>query len=436
MAYREREAPFKADTSPLIIVSPRSIRGIGEHEKVDIEMGTIVSFVLVTVAGLLATAAMTFFLEILAATVLPRRQRPDYPHHCTCTPAAAVIVPAHNESSGLLPTITNIQSQLLSGDRLLVVADNCSDDTAEIARAADAEVIERNEPTQRGKGYALDWGVRHLASDPPDVVIIVDADCKLADGAIDVLTRTCAATNRPTQALYLMKAPSESQINHQVAEFSWRVKNWLRPLGLSTVNLPCQLMGTGMAFPWEVLKTANLANAHIVEDLKLGIDLTLTGHPPVFCPSARVTSEFASSVDGSGSQRRRWEQGHLDMIIKNTPRMLAIAVARRDWNILAVALDLAVPPLSLLGMLVFGVFGLSLLWAIVGYSVVALAASTTGLLAFTTGTLLAWFKCGRDVVPTRALLSIPSYALRKVTLYCQFILGRFVSEWTRTDRTK
>ena len=189
---------------------------------------------------------------------------------------------------------------------------------------------------------------------------MVDADCRLADGAIDRLALTCAATGRPVQALYLMTAPENSQINHQAAEFSWRVKNWLRPLGLHALNLPCQLMGTGMAFPWDVIRPADLGSGQIVEDLKLGLDLTLAGHPPVFCPSARVTSEFASSVKGAGSQRQRWEQGHLEMILKTAPRLLTKAVTRRDLDLLAITLDLAVPPLSLLGMLVLGIFGIIL----------------------------------------------------------------------------
>jgi hypothetical protein len=72
---------------------------------------------------------------------------------------------------------------------------------------------------------------------------------------------------RPVQALYLMMAPADSQINYKVAEFAWRVKNWLRPLGLRALGLPCQLMGTGMAFPWEVIRRADLASASLVEDL-------------------------------------------------------------------------------------------------------------------------------------------------------------------------
>jgi len=397
-------------------------------------MGTFVSCVLVALAGLLATSVAVFLLEILSATVLSRLRR-DGPK-CSARPSAAIIVPAHNESSGLLPTLGNIQSQLRPGDRLLVVADNCSDDTAAVAKVAGAEVIERNEPTKRGKGYALDWGIRHLASDPREIVIIVDADCRLDDGAIEALAQTCAQTGRPTQALYLMKAPPASQINHAVAEFSWRVKNWLRPLGLRTVNFPCQLMGTGMAFPWRVIRSANVASAHIVEDLKLGLDLTLAGHPPVFCPTARVTSEFASSAKGAGSQRRRWEQGHLDLIFRAAPRLLVNAIARRDPDLFVVTLDMAVPPLSLLAMLVLGVLGLSLLGAGFGASEIALIISSINLSAFTIATVLAWFKCGRDVVPLSALLLIPSYVLRKINLYFQLVFGKLDSGWTRTDRSK
>ena len=397
-------------------------------------MGALVSCVLLIIACPLAACVMIFFIEIVAAIALPQR----YPAGSDegIRPPVAVLVPAHNESSGLLPTLVNIQDQLLPHDRLLVIADNCSDDTAAVAKAGGAEVVERNDPTKRGKGYALDWGVQHLSSAPPEIIIIVDADCRLAIGAIDNLTRACATTGRPIQARYLMTVPVDSQINHQVAEFSWRVKNWLRPLGLRALKLPCQLMGTGMAFPWNVIRSANLANAHLVEDMKLGLDLTLAGHPPLFCPFTNVTSEFASSAAGAGTQRKRWEQGHLDIIRKNVPRLLAIALARRDANLLAITLDLAIPPLSLLGLLVLGTFGSTLLYATISHSYLALAVSMTSLLAFTLAGILAWFKCGRDILPAMALLRIPSYAFGKLALYSQFLTGRIESQWTRTDRRK
>ena len=194
-------------------------------------MGTLVSCLLAIVAGFLATAVAVYFFEIIAAAALSRWQRPVLPNERLRQPIA-VLVPAHNEGSGLLPTLANIQCQLLPGDRLLVVADNCSDDTAAVARRKGAEVVERIDRTRLGKGFALDCGIRHLSSNPPEIVVIVDADCRLADGALDYLALACTTTGRPAQALYLMNAPIDSQINHQVAEFSWRVKNWLRPLGL------------------------------------------------------------------------------------------------------------------------------------------------------------------------------------------------------------
>lgn len=396
-------------------------------------MGTIVSSFLVIVALLFATPVLVFFIEILAS-VLVRDSR-------SCTdqgvrPLAAVLVPAHNEGSGILATLTSLKGQLLPEDRLLVIADNCSDDTAAVARAVGAEVVERNDPTKRGKGYALDWGVRHLASDPREIVIVVDADCELGDGAVDNLISSCASSGRPVQALYLMKMPRTSRINHQVAEFTWRVKNWLRPLGLRAINLPCQLMGTGMAFPWDVIRSADLANAELVEDLKLGLELTLAGYPPLFCPAASVTSEFASSVKGAKSQRQRWEEGHLGMILKATPRLLAVALKRRDIALLGITLDLVVPPLSLLGMLVLATFALGLSDAIFGHSVGALAISAASLFALVAATLLAWLKCGRDLVPLRSLPLMLYYVFGKIGLYRQIIFRQSESNWIGTDRTK
>ena len=88
-------------------------------------------------------------------------------------PRVAVLVPAHNESVNVLATIECLKRQLGSADRLLVIADNCNDDTAELARLAGALVIERHNFDLRGKGYALAFGVDHLRADPPEVVLVV-----------------------------------------------------------------------------------------------------------------------------------------------------------------------------------------------------------------------------------------------------------------------
>src|SRR5262245_33473073 len=149
-------------------------------------MGILIGYLLTVVAGLLAALVAVFCLEIIAAIVTPYLRRVPRPSH-GIRQRVAVLVPAHNESAGLLPTLTDVQSQLRSGDRLLVVADNCTDDTAAVAAAGNAEVTERHDPDLCGKGYALQWGIRHLGFDPPEIVIIVDADCRLVDGTVDEL---------------------------------------------------------------------------------------------------------------------------------------------------------------------------------------------------------------------------------------------------------
>src|ERR1039457_6162203 len=278
----------------------------------------LISDLLVVLAGLLAVPVSVFFIEIVAGLILPTRE-PALRSGKDIRQRVAILVPAHNESVGIGLTLENIKTQLILGDRLLVVADNCVDDTAAVAAAAGAEVTARNDPTRAGKGYALDFGVKHLSLDPPAIVIIIDADCRISKDAIDQLAITCTKTHQPVQALDLMTAPDESPINYHVAEFAWRVKNWVRPLGLYSLNLPCQLMGTGMAFPWDLIRSANLASGSIVEDLKLGLDLAQSGRPPLFCPCASVKSQFPLSVKGTKSQRKRWEEGHINMILTTAP---------------------------------------------------------------------------------------------------------------------
>ena len=398
-------------------------------------MTSWVAFLLLIVAGLLAIPVAVFCLEIFAAVALPQ---PEITVRLgqRVRRRLAILVPAHNESIGILPTLADIKSQLLAEDRLLVVADNCTDDTAHVARTGGAEVIERNDAAKLGKGYALDIGLRHLGLDPPEIVIIIDADCRVDGGAIDQLALTCAATGRPVQALHIMTSPDKSSVNHQVAEFAGRVKLSLRQRGLSALGLPCMLMGTGMAFPWDVVRTADFTSGSIVEDLKLGLELSMAGYSPIFCPSASVTSEFPSSVIGAKSQRKRWEQGHINMILKDAPRLLSLAMARRNPNLLALSLDLMVPPLSLLGILITGVFAVTAVTAYFGYSFAAFTISTATVLGYVIGVFIAWLKCGRDVLPATAILSIAPYVIGKLGLYRQVLSGKGDMQWNRTDRTK
>ena len=193
-----------------------------------------------------------------------------------------------------------------------------------------------------------------------------------------------------------MTAPLGSAINHQVAEFAWCLKNQVRPLGLMALGLPCQLMGTGMAFPWDILRSAELANGFIAEDLKLGLDLAAAGHPPVFCPEAIVKSTFPTSAEGSASQRQRWEHGHVGLILTKAPRLLYVALREKNLNALALALDLLVPPLSLFGILLGVMTSGTAIATLVGASAWALLISLSCLVIMVATIVLAWVMFGRQ----------------------------------------
>ena len=393
---------------------------------------TIALWILGLAALPLALAVGVFAAQVIAAA-LPARTVAARTKPRSTRPRLVVLVPAHDEAGGIAHTLSAILPQLHAGDRVLVVADNCSDDTAAVARAAGADVVERTHATDRGKGFALAFGVDALRADPPGLVVIVDADCQLAPGALDALSESVAASGRPAQALYLMEAPAQARLPRRVAQFAWRVRNWVRPAGWHRAGLPCQLMGTGMAFTWPMLREAPLANASIVEDMKLGIDLAIGGRPPVFCPEALVTSQFPESAAATKTQRTRWEHGHLEMILREVPGMLAAAGRQGDRRLLGLALDLCVPPLALLAVVL--VVATLLAGAVAWWAEDAAIAIVHGLLlaVFVLAALLAWGARGRDLVRLTELLSIPLYIAAKLPLYLRFIIRR-ERRWVRTDR--
>ena len=345
----------------------------------------------------------------------------------------AVLIPAHNESSGIIATLNSIQTQLRPQDRMLVVADNCTDDTAEVAEGNGAEVISRYDSKNRGKGYALDFGLRHLSQNPPAVVVIIDADCVLEANALNQLAAKALHRVRPVQALYLMYSKS-ADLKSKIAEFAWCVKNLVRPLGYANLGLPCQLMGTGMAFPWALILNADLANGNIVEDMKLGIDLAIAGTPPIFYLQSKVTSYFPVASEVQSGQKTRWEHGHLAMILTEAPRLFVQSLLKRDINLLAMAFDLAVPPLALLLMLLLGYAGVTgaiLLLVDVGH--LAFQITLFSLVILALAIAISWWGWGKSIISLPALLLVPIYVILKIPHYLKFLFNR-QKTWNKTER--
>ena len=170
----------------------------------------------------LAVPVIVFGVEILAAVFLPRARTP------AGTPGGVrntVLVPAHDEERGIAATLRLLREGLRPGDVLLVVADNCTDETATVARGEGAAVLERTDTANRGKSYALDFGIQSLRARPPEVVTIVDADCQIDAASLQLLSGRALATGRPVQALYLMHAPAGTGVRGRIAEFAWCVTN-------------------------------------------------------------------------------------------------------------------------------------------------------------------------------------------------------------------
>lgn len=374
-------------------------------------------------------------LALVVQVLAGWRYRPQAPvARDTPLPSYAVLMPAHNEAGTMGAPIAAVMAQLPPGARLLVVADNCSDATADEARALGAEVVERQDPV-RGKGHALAFGVAHLAADPPQVVLVIDADCIPAAGALDMLAATALHLQRPVQALYLMLAPPGSSLRLRMAAFAWALRNQVRPFGMHRLGLPCQLMGSGMGFPWSFIADNEFASGHLAEDQQLGLKLAAQGHPPRLCPGALVESWFPQDAAALEGQRKRWEHGHLSLVA-SVPTLLWRSMRTRDASALALALDLCIPPLALLAVLVLVSVGVGAWMAGSGWHG-NLAAASAGLafVGFGLAVLLAWHSVGRRWVRLSELATAPLYVLKKIPLYAGFLFKR-QKEWVRTSRQR
>src|SRR5262249_6659606 len=303
--------------------------------------------VIILLALLIHVQALFLLLQVLASLPTVRETHRARGRR----PRAAVIIPPHNEHISIGATIRGIKPQLSNGDRLVVVADNCSDDTAGIASREGAEVVERRDQQRVGKGYALDDGIRFVGrTGAPDVIIFVDADCELEPDSVEELARVSMAHDRPVQATNLQEASASASRTVRIQQFALKVKNYVRPLGSSRLGLPCQLSGTGMAVPWSNISSVNVSTGHIAEGVKLGTDLAIAGYEPMFFPLAKVVSKISQTRQGNRIQRARWEHGHLAMICEYSPYLFWNALKKRRLSLGVMALDLSIPPLGLFAM--------------------------------------------------------------------------------------
>ena len=347
-----------------------------------------------------------------------------------------VIVPAHDEEGVIATTVASLRALDYPADRfrVIVVADNCTDRTAEIARRGGVRVIERQDPTLRGKGYALKLAFDTCVQEGvADVVVVVDADTVVSPNLLRAFATRIAAGEEVVQASY----------NVRNVGLGWRVRlmalafvlfHDVRSLGRERLGLSCGLRGNGMGFRRDVLARVPYAAFSLVEDLEYGIALGMAGIRVAFVEDARVLGDVPSGERASRSQRARWEDGRAAVARSYRGPLLRAAWARRDRVLFDLAMDLLVPPLATVAAAI--VLGLALAVAarLAGWTgtlpVVAWGLSLAGVVVYVwRGGMLT----GSGLRVLGDLAWAPVYMFWKLVLRL-FVRDARSAEWVRTTR--
>ena len=348
-------------------------------------------------------------------------------------PNSVVLIPAHNEQDLIRQTLESLLPTLWDGCRALCVAHNCTDETARVARNCGADVVEVNDDGSGGKPDALKGGLRSLDADPPDVVVVIDADCLVQPDSISLLASSAYELNRPVMGTYLLAPASPVNGVGQLSSLAVLLKNYVRPLGLHSLGLPCLLNGSGSAYPFEVIRNTPHGEGSIAEDYQLTIDLLKKGYPTEFVPQARINGQLPKREDTALRQRRRWEHGHLLLAFKTAPRLLFSGLVGGDVKRIAIAFEVLVPPLAFLSLIwllsIIISFGVAIGY---GYELPLIVSLTTGGL-FTAAVLASWLRFS-GVRPTfRALGAVPNYLIWKLPMYSDYFRRRETA-WKKTER--
>lgn len=345
-----------------------------------------------------------------------------------------VIVPAHDEAA----VIAGVVASLLRLDwpaeafRVLVVADNCSDDTAARARAAGAIVLQRHDPERRGKGHALHHAFEaSLAQGWAQAVVVVDADSEVEPQLLEAFAARIEAGAKAVQGHYGVSN----------AQASWRTRllavamaafHQVRSRGRERLQLSCGLRGNGWCVTHRLLRHVPYQAYSLAEDIEYGIELGLAGCRVHYADEARVAATMVAGEAASRSQRRRWEDGRRQLLRARLVPLLKAGVQREGAVCRDLALDLLVPPLSyavlnVAALLVLG--GAAMLWDRefapwwwLGWACMAMLAAYV---------LRGWQLSGVGLRGLLDLLRAPWYMLWKLLL---MLRPHDSSRWVRTGR--
>ncbi len=386
-------------------------------------------------ATLLVWSWPSAYLLVLTATGLPRSRR-GAAFDGEPQTGFSLLVPAHDEAAGIGRTLATIgrldyPSELFECH---VVADNCTDETADVVRACGYEAHERTDTERPGKGFALNWLIARLADrgDLRDVVVVIDADTDVDPGMLAAFDAAFRQGATAAQGRYLVRDPHASAAT-SIRLAALACRHHLRSLGRVRLGGSCGLFGNGMAFRRATVAHRPWSN-HLVEDAEFQLELLLDGVHVRYVPGAQVVAEMPVELDQSASQHARWERGRSDLVRGFVPRLVRRAV-RADRLACADAIaDLALPPLSVLVAANTALFAaaapLSLRSRGAGVAAIVAAANVGVLVAHTIAGL---WSVEADRTHYAALRSAPTAAIWKSRLWWNSLTADHVA-WTRTTR--
>ena len=402
-------------------------------------MLTLALCVVTGAVGLFSLAAVASLLVLLLAAACSRRPAP-----AASTPLLlAVIVPAHNEELVLAGTLASLQAQSYPAEcfEIVVVADNCMDSTAALARAHGAVVLERTNTEERGKGYALNHAIRHLLAQSlvPDAFVIVDADTQAAPDFLACMSARVSQSTDPRglgawQGRYgVLNARDGWRAALMTAAFD--LVNHVKPLGRDTLGVSAGLKGNGMAFTRALAEALPWPGGSLTEDLDYGLELARRFSLRVqYVPEARVEAQMPATAAQAASQRSRWERGRFGLVRERALPLLWEGVRRRSLLLLDAAFDLLTPPLAELAALLLLFAGLTALGTaahLLPGPKLWLAAAASGLIGLGVYVLCGLRVAGAGKDAYAALARAPFYALWKFAL---LFTKKSDGNWVRTER--
>jgi len=350
----------------------------------------------------------------------------------------AVLVPAHNEEKSISSTIESCLSLDYPWDKFQVfaIADNCTDDTASIARKMGATVLERHDPVHRGKGFALKWALDQLMKKDFDAFLVIDADCVVDVSTLRRFNYHLQQGVEVLQANDVTLNPDESVMSYALAVGNI-IENDLFYVPKSKLKLAVFLRGTGMVFHRQVFEKFPW-NAHsIVEDADYTLTLLRNGVVIKFVPEVKVASPFPASQNQLVVQRKRWAQGTIKFsklygfkIIWQGIKARNLLMIDGGWTLLVLS-----KPLVLLEL------GISLFLAIVNVKInpgnfssfllfFAIAAFLLQVVYFVTGISLLGLNSRR----IRFLLHSPNVFIRLIFIAMGALFKNVQTIWTKTPR--